>query len=642
MKKSHLIVLLFFDFLRQFGLKYLICRSGYEVLKKTGFLKLLFPKTYIKIDYPTCKNWKKEYGDRFFVPEREKVSLFVKDEPFSPILKEQTIKIINGEIPFFSSEWKYLGFDNEWNIHPISKYRYPQKHWTELLIYSAKIGDIKYVWEKSKFSYLLYLIRNDAKHNEDHSKFVFDEISRWIDANPPNIGPHYICSQEISIRLLNWSFALFFYQNSEYLSEEFFKKIFASIDIQLKHVYDNINFSKIFVRNNHAITETLTLYLMGLYYPFLKYSKKYKKYGKKWFEEEIDFQLLKDGSDSQYSFNYHRVKIQLFTWAVASAEIHNERFSDRTYNKIFQTVNFLYQMMGNTDKGLLPNFGANDCSLYFKINDNDYQNFYPQLYALSSILGINVPFIKRPSLINEDLLWYTQKIRVKLVHEINLNRFKYYPDGGYVIYRDDSFFMMFKTPEYKFRVGQDDYFHIDLWVNGINLLKDSGSYMYNLGSEVTQHFNGAEGHNTVTVNNANHLKKSINFIWQLKPKHIFTKIEDSIDQIRIISRMKVMYPEPCYLERKITKCIKHWEWVIEDRVITKSKNNLKIMQYWNVDMKKISDLEWQSRDENSKTLTPEITIGSYSIYYGSMASTKKLKYESSSKMIQTSIKFNKS
>src|SRR5690606_31313300 len=109
-----------------------------------------------------------------------------------------------------SSEWRHIGFDDEWTLHPISKYRYTKEHWTKQPIYSAAIGDIKYVWEKSKFSYIMYLIRNDACNEEDHSDFVFREISRWIDANPPNTGPNYICSQEISIRLLNWSFALFF------------------------------------------------------------------------------------------------------------------------------------------------------------------------------------------------------------------------------------------------------------------------------------------------------------------------------------------------------------------------------------------------------------------------------------------------
>ena len=43
-----------------------------------------------------------------------------------------------------------------------------------------------------------------------------------------------------------------------------------SIYWQLHHVYHNINFSRISVRNNHAITECLMLYLSGKLFPFFQ------------------------------------------------------------------------------------------------------------------------------------------------------------------------------------------------------------------------------------------------------------------------------------------------------------------------------------------------------------------------------------
>jgi hypothetical protein len=39
------------------------------------------------------------------------------------------------------------------------------------------------VWEKSRFTYLLMVIRNDYHCDEDHSQFIFDEIESWINAN---------------------------------------------------------------------------------------------------------------------------------------------------------------------------------------------------------------------------------------------------------------------------------------------------------------------------------------------------------------------------------------------------------------------------------------------------------------------------
>ena len=81
------------------------------------------------------------------------------------------------------------------------------------------------------------------------------------------------------------------------------------------YFWANINFSRKTVRNNHAITEVLMLYLSGLLFPFFPETKTWKQKGKQWFEEEISYQIYEDGTFLQFSHNYHRVLIQLLTWA---------------------------------------------------------------------------------------------------------------------------------------------------------------------------------------------------------------------------------------------------------------------------------------------------------------------------------------
>ena len=140
------------------------------------------------------------------------------------------------------------------------------------------------MWEKSRFSYLYDLIRYDYHHGEDMAEVVFNDIRSWIQANPINQGPNYRCSQEIALRSLNWTFALYYYANSQHLNEELFQAMLHVLYWQLKHVRQNIHFSRLSVRNNHAITETLCLYLAGFLFPFFPESKKWKEEGKQWFE----------------------------------------------------------------------------------------------------------------------------------------------------------------------------------------------------------------------------------------------------------------------------------------------------------------------------------------------------------------------
>ena len=491
MRKEINVIQDYADLFKQFGLRYFTFRISYELSKKLGLLKSKFPSSYLKSTYPKLETWKK-MPHNFFVSAKEDIKIF--DNEYSSQLQSEVRKILNGEVLYFFKDWKDLGFDKEWNIHPLTKHHYDLEHWSKLPMYSKEIGDIKYVWEKSKFSYLIYLIRNDLRHQEDHSEFVFNEISRWIDENPPNLGPQYICSQEISIRLLNWSFALFFYKNSKNLNDDLLEKIFSSIEIQIEHVYNNINFSRISVRNNHSVTETLTLYLISLFFPFFKDAKKYKENGKKWFEEEIEYQIFDDGSDSQYSFNYHRVKIQLFSWAISSAKVNNEVLSNKIIEKAKKSLYFLTSMMANTEKGLLPNFGANDGSIYFKLSDADYQDFYPQLNALAALLNIDIPLTRKNKASDEDKFWFTQKFHIKPDKKVSLapfDNFTHYKNGGYVQIRDNNTFTLFKTPELSFRAGQMDLFHIDIWVNGENILLDKGSYSYNTDEETLMSFNAS-------------------------------------------------------------------------------------------------------------------------------------------------------
>ena len=88
------------------------------------------------------------------------------------------------------------------------------------------------------------LIRYDYHFGIDLSEFVFSEIENWIDKNPINCGPNYICGQEIALRSFNWLFALHYFKNSPAITAERFDKIMHILYWQARHIYDNIQFSR--------------------------------------------------------------------------------------------------------------------------------------------------------------------------------------------------------------------------------------------------------------------------------------------------------------------------------------------------------------------------------------------------------------
>jgi hypothetical protein len=208
----------------------------------------------------------------FVIKSKENLSF---DKKPTEILEQKAKKILQGEFQFFNSQWIYLANDYDWLTNISNTHRYNiNQHWSEILDLSKEAGYIKYVWEKSRFSYILTIIRYDYHFHRDLSEFVFAEIDSWIQANPITQGPNWRCSQEISLRIFNWCYALYYYQNSPALTENRWQKIQQVIYASVNHVYHHINFSRIAVRNNHAMTETLFLAISNLLFTFIPETKK--------------------------------------------------------------------------------------------------------------------------------------------------------------------------------------------------------------------------------------------------------------------------------------------------------------------------------------------------------------------------------
>ena len=603
------------------GGRYFAFRAWYELRRRSGLLKSQFPLNPEPSIFITLEQWRNE-APPFFFESREALKV--------PKVKEEQIKadahrILNGEIQFFSHEWEKLGKDYDWLTNPDTGYHYDiHLHWTEIEDFSQESGDIKYVWEKSRFSYLYTIIRYDYHFDEDHAAFVFHEIMDWINKNPINQGPNYKCSQEISLRILNWTFALYYYRNSEYLTEEVFQQMMNSIYWQIRHVWSNIHFSRISVRNNHAITETLTLYLTSLLYPFFPSANKRKRKGKAWFEEEIAYQIYEDGTFLQFSMNYHRVVIQLLTWAIGLAECNHETYAEVVYERALKSVDYLFQCQEESN-GWLPNYGSNDGALFFKLSQNDYRDFRPQLDALHHLLTGKLLYSSN----YEDKSWYG----ISLQKYPAITR-KYgcisFPISGFYLFREQETLTFIHCGHYKDRPAHADNLHIDVWHKGENILMDAGSYKYNTSLELTKYFVGTESHNTVMLGDNDQMLKGSRFIWYYWPKEAKAEIKESADDFIFEGQVNVFrqFGERIIHKRKVIKKKGHPFWSISDEVLNIPRGS-KMRQLWHT---KCECLCFESN--NSRMIEKK---GMVSNYYGVKDNCKQLSFETDGNMITTKI-----
>jgi hypothetical protein len=563
------------QFCKNMGSRYISYRVKHEIEKKLGVLKLRHPNNLFLKEKISLDEWRRNKNP-FLIGAKHEINIAKKP---NSSLKEKANKILDGDIQFFNRNWDSLGAEYDWITNPSNGYQYDiNKHWSEIPDLSESAGDIKFVWEKSRFSYILHIIRYDYHFDKDTSEFVFSEIESWINANPINQGPNWRCSQEISLRIFNWCYALYYYQNSTSLTEERWIKIQNVIYASLHHVYNHIDFSRIAVRNNHAITETLFLALSNILFPFIPETNVWSKKGLSWFESEIDYQVYDDGTFLQFSMNYHRVVIQLLSLGISVMEKNNQNFSKFVYQKAYKSLNFLYQCMQD-ENGWLPNYGSNDGALFFPLTESDYRDYRPQLNTLHYILTGKSLF-NSPDVI-EDYNWvgaFTKENKFVPIEKIfGVQRFDI---GGYYLCRINQYFTFIRCGNHKDRPAQADNLHIDIWDRGENILRDSGTYKYNTDSEKLKYFMGSISHNVVSIENYSQMLKGGRFIWYYwtqKRKAFWEECDNEYIFIGEISAFKFLSKNARHI-RKIIISKENPQWIIQDSIL--ELDNYEKLQIW--------------------------------------------------------------
>ena len=609
------------------GLRYVGFRISHELRSRTGMLKRKFPVNPEVASFISLNQWKKQ-SHSFFFKDKSAINL--------PINPSESLQIWFenyelGKMLFFSHSWLDLGKEYDWVTNPDTGFKYDQhKHWTEIADFSKEAGDIKFVWEKARFSFLYPIIRHDYHFNQDHAAIVFKEIDSFIDHNPINCGPNYRCSQEMSLRVLNWTFALHYYKHSEILTDELFQKIMHTIYWHLKHVYDNINFSRIAVRNNHAITETMTLFLAGILFPFFPEAATWKQRGKKWLEEEVAYQVYEDGTYLQFSMNYHRVVVQLLTWAIRLSELNGEQLNETFYKRASASLHFLMNCM-NLGDGHLPNYGANDGALFFPLNIAEYRDYRPQLHALAATLGEGVVGHEY-----EDQYWFGISELPKKNVTQSMGSLSY-PIGGFYLLREKDSLTFIRCGNHKDRPSQADNLHLDIWVDGKNMLRDAGSYKYNAGDEDIKFFFGTASHNTIMLGDNDQMQKGGRFIWYFWTqceKAAWEETEDGFVFVGSIKAFQQMNSSITHTRtvKKFKGCQK---WVVTD--VVSHLTSLPIQQLWHPNPEITKHISFKVEDE--QTILPTKSDGWYSSQYGVKEQSPTLTYSSNMKSIKTVIEF---
>jgi hypothetical protein len=517
----------------------------YKLSLKSGLLKARFPIRSL------------DFGLDFFQ--------VIPNEKGNNVINPQQIdtakRLIQGEFRFYGFHSVSLGNPPNWFLNPFNAqiFQNVDKHWTEIPDFDYKIGDIKNIWESARFDWVPILA---SAYSQTGDVIYINTLNSWLrdwcSKNSINQGPNWKCGQESGIRVMNLLNAALILKQNKNSSIS----LLSFVELSLERIFKNIRYA-IAQDNNHGTSEAAALYIGGLF--LLENGKsigvKYRALGKKWLLERVNSLVQPDGSFSQHSVNYHRLFLDTMSFVELWRKIFNDKeFGENFNNKIDSAINWLYYFLDNKS-GDAPNLGANDGAFLISFGSFEYRDFRPSIQFASILYKNNKPIepgnwdnVIRMFGINHDN--YPHKV---------IQRTDKILDSSYGILENSNSWALIRLPKFKFRPSHNDVHHVDIWINGKNIICDSGTFSYNPPDAYKElNLKSVKYHNTVYFDQQDQMPKISRFLLGAWPKSIYVpQIERLNGQSTVNTSYKDYYGNTH--TRTLTK-VSQTEWQIIDRL----------------------------------------------------------------------------
>jgi hypothetical protein len=480
--------------INEYGLKWTLNRALYssklKMLTMAPFTELIFERNVeikrldlFEFNLTTLQSFLEKLSD-----EKKEEIITIAD------------KAIDGKIMGFSSIELDYGSPINWHYNPLTGFKSEKDvKWYRIPDFDTNLGDIKVIWEASRFTHLFYFIRAYIlTHNKKYYDAFSFQIHDWLENNTYSYGANFKCGQECSLRMINvlWAYSVFKqYGLTSKADEDNVKKL---VKVCYKKVLSNFFYAHKCIRNNHTFSEICGL-IVGAW---CSDNNSHVKKAYELLDKEIVNQFLPDGGFTQYSFNYHRFTLQIIACVYSISKKTQMYITEAS--RILESVKLLYQVQ--SESGDVPNYGSNDGALIFPVTSCGYRDYRPVLNTVFALIEGKRLYTSGDY--DEELLWFGSELNLPFK---NIKRqSSQFNDSGYYILRDHTSFLLTCLQQYKSRPGHMDQLHIDLWQDGKNLLCDNGTYSY--ASSLGKELSSTISHNTVSVAKKEQMNKVSTFL----------------------------------------------------------------------------------------------------------------------------------
>lgn len=497
------------------------------------------------------------------------------------------------------------------------------KEWWQIPDFDPAIGDIKTVWEFSRFDWVLSCAQHSTKGDEGALQRLNDWLTNWLQSNQPYKGPNWKCGQEASIRVMHLAMA------AKLLGQihDSAPGLLDLVEVHLRRIAPTVLYAMA-QDNNHGTSEAAALFIGG---SWLEANgrftgSRFTRSGRKWLENRTRRLIEKDGSFSQYSLNYHRVMLDSLSMAeLWRRELTLPSFS-QTLNARARAASDWLRYMTCPANGDGPNVGANDGARLLPLTDTDYRDYRPSV-QLASVLFHAARAFSDEGDWNQPVYWLGLALPDKQLPAPLSTQFD---DGGYFVLRQQSVMALLSYPRFRFRPSQADALHLDFWVEGENWLRDAGTFSYNTQQQWQDYFPGTAAHNTVQFDDRNQMPRLSRFLFGawLKTKRVEPlthaggcqscgagyKDWQGAEHFRRVELSKQGLTVTDQVSSFASKAVLRWrlkpgEWKIDVREQRIQSGEFSLTVTANVSVKRFELIEgWESRYYLQKTPLPVLEI----------------------------------
>jgi hypothetical protein len=436
-------------------------------------------------------------------------------------LPSQSDEIVRQADEICSHRFRLLGYENlvygdeiDWHLDLVNGSRAPLQPWFKVqFLEFPVVGDHKVTWELNRHQLLVTLAK--AWQLTRDPKYAHEIISQWRSwdkANPYPLGINWGSSLEVAFRSLSWIWVDHLIADAPEIAD-FRQDVVKKLAFNGQYIERYL--STYFSPNTHLLGEALALFFIGVLYPQISLSERWKNAGWKILLREAQRQVRSDGVYFEQSLHYHVYALDFFLHARILAQ-NNDVPVPAEFDATLQRMLCVLEAL--TQAGPPEGFGDDDGGRLFDPRRNRTGHMSDPL-TLGAVL-----YSKRfqASDLTEESIWMFGKRAVDLSSRQNNRRplqSTAFPEGGLYVIADSAPSQQWTIDAGPQGIGRGGHGHADalslrFTMNGRRWIIDSGTGVYISSNPADRNaLRGTAAHSTMMVDGLDQAVPADPFSW---------------------------------------------------------------------------------------------------------------------------------